>query len=841
MKLNPITGAVLVSAFALTLALPVTSFAQTSHAFPTARPGADGVDAMTGLPVVINDAELVRDLTLLDDVVISGFVMPDGSKVDLELSKVNLDRLGFGYQVDGQPAPDLRDGLDLTVWMGKVAGQPQSEAVLGFSQRGTSGWVRASGELVHMLPRSGAGGDWTNPEFLLALDRDLVDMGFDLGAYCGLDALGPAAFAEGRPDHDGHGHDPVTSESPGDGGSCDLYECKIAIETDFQLYSIFNDLGAETAYVTTLLAAVSSRYEEQIDTVLTYPYVQFYTTAGDPWSTPDIPGSMQDMLGEFVAAWSGNVPGGAVLGHFVSGAGLGGGVAYLGALCDTSQSFSFAVSGNISGATPFPIVVGPANWDFMVIAHELGHNFNSPHTHDYSPQIDNCAGGTCITDGTIMSYCHQCPGGMDNITTYFHDPTVTNVMKAHAAACLPSLAPMVADATAQPPLIAPGAPTPLTVEVQGSPVGSVDLNYRLTGAGAFTPIAMSDQGGGTWGASLPAAGCGDAPEWFFSMTDLACGPYQTATFVSEIGNETVVAFDDFEVDLGWVVGDAFDDATTGIWDIGDPIGTSAQPGSDVTPTGTDCWFTGQGSPGGSLGDEDVDDGQTTLTSTAIDLSSGDARIGYWRWYSNDAGSTPGTDIFVVEVSNGGVWMNVETVGPTGPGTSGGWIYHEFVVSDFVAPNSSVRVRFIASDEGSGSIVEAAIDDFKVFRVDCGGAITCQTSLGFGGPGSASLSLCGGDLSTGNGANLSLTGATPSALSVLFAGFSNNPTAFKGGQLVPVPWALDTLLLLDGSGSLTLPVPGGLGPLTMYVQYVYVDGGQALGYGLSNALQVELLP
>ena len=185
----------------------------------------------------------------------------------------------------------------------------------------------------------------------------------------------------------------------------------------------------------------------------------------------------------------------------------------------------------------------------------------------------------------------------------------------------------------------------------------------------------------------------------------------------------------------------------------------------------------------------MDDGQTTLTSTAIDLSSGDARIGYWRWYSNDAGSTPGTDVFVVEVSNGGVWMNVETVGPTGPGTSGGWIYHEFLVSDFVAPNSAVKVRFIASDEGSGSIVEAAIDDFKVFRVDCGGAITCQTSLGFGGPGSSSLSLCGGDLSSGNGANLTLTGGTPGALAVLFAGFANNPTAFKGGQLVPVPWAL----------------------------------------------------
>ena len=73
-------------------------------------------------------------------------------------------------------------------------------------------------------------------------------------------------------------------------------------------------------------------------------------------------------------------------------------------------------------------------------------------------------------------------------------------------------------------------------------------------------------------------------------------------------------------------------------------------------------------------------------------------------------------MFEVEVSNNGSnWVNVETVGPAGEGTSGLWFHHEFTVSDFVAPNATVRVRFIAGDEGSGSLVEAAIDDFEVFR------------------------------------------------------------------------------------------------------------------------------
>ena len=112
-------------------------------------------------------------------------------------------------------------------------------------------------------------------------------------------------------------------------------------------------------------------------------------------------------------------------------------------------------------------------------------------------------------------------------------------------------------------------------------------------------------------------------------------------------------------------------------------------------------------------------GRTTLISPALDLSGeDDPSLGYWRWYSNDKGSSPGADVFTVDVSNdgGSSWTNVETVGPTGPDTVGGWIYHNFRVADFVTPSADVRLRFIAADEDNGSIVEAAVDDVTV--VDC---------------------------------------------------------------------------------------------------------------------------
>ena len=54
----------------------------------------------------------------------------------------------------------------------------------------------------------------------------------------------------------------------------------------------------------------------------------------------------------------------------------------------------------------------------------IGHNFDSGHTHDYSPVIDTC-GTSCPTSGlqeksaTIMSYCHLCGIGMKNMEYTF--------------------------------------------------------------------------------------------------------------------------------------------------------------------------------------------------------------------------------------------------------------------------------------------------------------------------------------------------------------------------------------------------------------------------------------
>jgi hypothetical protein len=127
--------------------------------------------------------------------------------------------------------------------------------------------------------------------------------------------------------------------------------------------------------------------------------------------------------------------------HMLSGKSGGGGIAYLNQMC--GGQYAYGVSSSLNGEFPTPIHDADwGNWDLVVVAHELGHNFRSPHTHCYSPPVDTCyngdsscwTGATTCTPGTIMSYCHLC-GGMDNLNLTF-GPTVSNYIQTGLQACI---------------------------------------------------------------------------------------------------------------------------------------------------------------------------------------------------------------------------------------------------------------------------------------------------------------------------------------------------------------------------------------------------------------------
>lgn len=174
-------------------------------------------------------------------------------------------------------------------------------------------------------------------------------------------------------------------------------------------------------------------------------------------------------------------------------------------------------------------------------------------------------------------------------------------------------------------------------------------------------------------------------------------------------------YDDFIMDMGWTVSGT---ASSGDWERDTPIETEfdnliANPGTDVANDfGTACYTTGNN--GGQAGDDDVDNGFTTLRSPLFNLSSyQDAYLSYYRWFFNDGGQgTAPNDSLSVFITNGTDSVLIESVKATGQPQSQ-WLFHKIRVGDYIVPTANMRIYFKAQDSNPGHLVEAAIDRFEV--------------------------------------------------------------------------------------------------------------------------------
>ena len=242
-----------------------------------------------------------------------------------------------------------------------------------------------------------------------------------------------------------------------------------------------------------------------------------------------------------------------------------------------------------------------------------------------------------------------------------------------------------------------------------------------TGSG-FMPVPMSNTSGNEYAANVPGADCGSAVR-FYITAETTTGVLQVApagapstTYQAIAANAgSAIAFDDdFETNMGWTVSG---NAADGQWTRGIPAGGGdrGDPATDFDGSGR-CYVTDNVS-----GNSDVDDGSTILTSPTMD-ATGDTVLSYARWYNNSVGDSPNADTFVVEISddNGASWSNLETVGPGGNQTNGGWFTRTFdltTIPGFEA-NDQFRIRFTASDLGNGSIVEAGVDAVQLYSLVC---------------------------------------------------------------------------------------------------------------------------
>ena len=257
--------------------------------------------------------------------------------------------------------------------------------------------------------------------------------------------------------------------------------------------------------------------------------------------------------------------------------------------------------------------------------------------------------------------------------------------------------------------------------VPGSGIFHVD-----TGSG-FQQFALTENSATSFTAAFPPSECLTSVDFYFSFnlqsggtfTSPADAPSTSFSVLSAI-DVTNLFVDSFDSNMGWsVTGSAIE----GRWQRAIPNnGDRGDPGADAEASGSGfCFVTDNNNIAND--NSDVDDGDTILTSPVMSAAGGaneTAFLSYFRWYSNNFGASPNADTFVVEISNdgGSTWSNLETVGPAGAGTSGGWIFVEHQIESTIVPTDNMRVRFTAADLGDGSVVEAGVDAVTIRMVSC---------------------------------------------------------------------------------------------------------------------------
>ncbi|MFL2576595.1 MAG: hypothetical protein ACJ0PT_00385 [Flavobacteriales bacterium] len=276
-------------------------------------------------------------------------------------------------------------------------------------------------------------------------------------------------------------------------------------------------------------------------------------------------------------------------------------------------------------------------------------------------------------------------------------------------------------------------------------LSSANCFYRLNDDPNWNNISMASNGN-NFTATIPAQSEGNIVAYYISLTDnygFESGITPQEANFTPIKDANLPYFimvgyelyeeEDFDFNVGfWQTGDPLDNATTGMWEIGAPIGSyddpnnlsgMVQPAFQHTPNGYACAFTQNASSvNDGIGANDVDAGHTTLYSPYYNLSNYiNPAFTYWRWYTNNppGGANPGADWWQVMITDDGVnWVYVENT----LSADISWRRNAFRVKDYVNLTSSVRLKFIASDSirpgqnlDGGSLIEAAVDDLYLYE------------------------------------------------------------------------------------------------------------------------------
>ncbi len=379
----------------------------------------------------------LQTLPLATEALVDGVRLPFGNgSAALHLERFDVFTPDATIVIHGADGEAHQAAPHPVMYRGSVEGEPGSVVFLTAPADGpVEGFARTAGRLLRLT-------DAVDGRLELR-DELSREMAVARPFTCGTETLPPVpASAAEIPDAAAQG---ATSAASGS-----WYGVEVAVETDYEFYAKFPNVGSATSYVAVLFGGAAAIYRADLDTNLVVNSLSLWTggAGSDPWTYTDSCRALAD-LGNY---WHTNhpmvnLPRDTV--HLLSGKSLGGGIAWVGVLAagDHSQTINcggssiatysggYGMVGSIAG-NYYPSNVNPV-WDIIAVSHEIGHNFNSPHTHCYNgiggtEPVDTCysgepgcyAGPTSVPTGggSIMSYCHLKAGGYNNINLSFGAP-----------------------------------------------------------------------------------------------------------------------------------------------------------------------------------------------------------------------------------------------------------------------------------------------------------------------------------------------------------------------------------------------------------------------------------
>ncbi|MCM2272326.1 MAG: M12 family metallo-peptidase [candidate division Zixibacteria bacterium] len=381
--------------FALVLASSITIKASSAKVIPFSE------------PVVLNDGARIEASVaptfyreLRDGEYARSIVVPisatDAVQLELERFTVLAPDVRFVVGATDETLPPS----EVVLFRGTVLGDPASRCYLSVAPSGMiNGYIESSaGKFAISTPiESNAIADQK-----VMIQRATALAGDEPMNFCGVVADPSAAQTWLEPE--------VT---PSDNKGPLLFN--VAVDVDQAMVNIFPSVIDCRDYVIQLIGAVSSIYINDLQIRLALRYARFWPSGGAPFDAYD--------LGGFRDYWDANEDrSGYDLVHLLSGERTPSyaGIAYV---TNTCSNNAYGIDAYLNGSFAHPLESPHmGNWDVIVVAHEMGHNLGTFHTHDdsrYVPLIDNCGNGT-PSPGTIMSYCHTHAGYIMNTDLRMH-------------------------------------------------------------------------------------------------------------------------------------------------------------------------------------------------------------------------------------------------------------------------------------------------------------------------------------------------------------------------------------------------------------------------------------